>query len=87
VFSVIYPQSIDLIKDRFGNYVYQKIFERGNTEHKKAIFSLIRGHIVELSEHSYGCRVVQKAIDFISHSPEEQKLLIDEINEDALRLI
>ncbi len=47
----------------------------------------MKGHLIELSEHPYGCRVVQKAIDFISHSIEEQQSFMDEINHEALKLV
>lgn len=34
VFHAIFKESSALIKDRFGNYVFQKIFEKGLPAHK-----------------------------------------------------
>jgi pumilio RNA-binding family len=50
------------MKDRFGNYVFQKIFEKGTEKQKKKLFDAIKIKLINLSEHCYGCRVVQKAI-------------------------
>lgn len=60
------------MKDRFGNYVFQKIFEKGSEKQKKKLFDAIKGKIITLSEHCYGCRVVQKAIEYIQYHPELQ---------------
>lgn len=46
--------------DVFGNYVIQKFFEHGNQSQKKVLANQMKGHILELSQQMYGCRVVQK---------------------------
>ena len=72
VFHAIFKDSGALIKDRFGNYVFQKIFEKGLEGHKKMLMDSLWGHIVALSMHAYGCRVIQKAIDFVvGHNLQE----------------
>lgn len=60
------------MKDRFGNYVFQKIFEKGTEKQKKKLFDVIRGKIVILSEHCYGCRVIQKSIEYIHDKTDLQ---------------
>ena len=72
VFHSIFKDSMGLIKDRFGNYVFQKIFEKGLPTHRKILMNSLWGSIVALSMHSYGCRVIQKAIDYISSCEEEE---------------
>lgn len=80
------PKILDLIKDQFGNYVIQRLLEKGiyiiiifntlifnynlfifnyigNISQKKEIFDVMRGNVCELSLHTYGCRVIQKALE------------------------
>ena len=46
--------------DVFGNYVTQKLFEHGSQAQKKILASQMKGHVYDLSQQMYGCRVVQK---------------------------
>lgn len=48
------------MKDVFGNYVMQKLFEYGDQVQKKVLASAMKGKVVDLSTQPYGCRVVQK---------------------------
>jgi pumilio RNA-binding family len=64
------------MKDRFGNYVFQKIFEKGSEKQKKKLFDAIKIKLINLSEHCYGCRVVQKAIEYSHSNPELQEDLL-----------
>jgi pumilio RNA-binding family len=68
---------IGLIKDQFGNYVFQKVFEVGMNKHKKKILELIKGRVVELSYNTFGCRVVQKGLEYIRNLYEEQDHFIN----------
>jgi len=54
----------------FGNYVIQKLFEHGTSGQQAKLCDAMIGHVFELSQHVYGCRVVQKAID---HVPRERQ--------------
>jgi Pumilio-family RNA binding repeat len=47
-----------LMKDVFGNYVVQKMFEFGTNNQRKDLFSDLKGSILNLSCDQYGCRVV-----------------------------
>ena len=49
--------------DVFGNYVIQKLLEYGSDDHRRQLTEAMRGHVVELTLQTYGCRVVQKALD------------------------
>ena len=50
------------MKDVFGNYVIQKVLDFGPKEHIAALFNEIKGKMLEMTKHNYGCRVVQKFI-------------------------
>jgi mRNA-binding protein PUF3 len=60
VFSEIYPEAEQLMKDVFGNYVIQKFFDFGDQTQKRALANQMKGRILELTISTYGCRVVQK---------------------------
>lgn len=74
VFSEIEPSATQLMSDLFGNYVIQKFFEFGNQEQIMTLIRKMEGQVVALSFHTYGCRVVQKAIENIP--PEEQVMFV-----------
>jgi len=48
------------MKDVFGNYVIQKMFEHGDQNQKKILVNKMKGQVLELTTQVYGCRVVQK---------------------------
>ena len=53
--------------DVFGNYVIQKLFERGTSEIKSKLKQTLAGDVVSLSKMTYGCRVVQKAVECLDN--------------------
>lgn len=66
VFDEIFPSAQILMTDVFGNYVLQKLFEYGSKDQCEALASLLKGQAVQLSMQMYGCRVVQKALEYVS---------------------
>ena len=60
VFDEILPNAHSLMKDVFGNYVVQKLFEFGTHEQRSTLASLLVGQAVPLALQMYGCRVIQK---------------------------
>lgn len=68
VFDEVIPTANLLMTDVFGNYVLQKLFEFGACEQCDMLSSLLVGQCVELSMQMYGCRVVQKALEYVSIS-------------------
>lgn len=48
------------MKDTFGNYVLQKIFEHGTLSQKQRLAETMEDSMVSLTFDQYGCRVVQK---------------------------
>ena len=63
LFKEVLPAAHVLMEDLFGNYVIQKFFEFGSDEQKLALVQKLQGHVLPLSTHTYGCRVIQKAIE------------------------
>jgi len=60
VFAELEPNAVQLMKDLFGNYVMQKLFEYGNQVQKKVLAGAMKGKVIDLSMQAYACRVVQK---------------------------
>ena len=65
IFAEVLPVAYNLITDVFGNYVIQKYFEFGTLDQRSTLVEQLHGHVPALSLHTYGCRVVQKAIESV----------------------
>nr|XP_008540704.1 PREDICTED: pumilio homolog 1 isoform X6 [Equus przewalskii] len=78
VFNEILQAAYQLMVDVFGNYVIQKFFEFGSLEQKLALAERIRGHVLSLALQMYGCRVIQKALEFI---PADQQVINEMVRE------
>jgi len=66
IFDEILPSAHMLMTDVFGNYVLQKLFEFGTPDQCETLAVLLTGQSVQLSMQMYGCRVVQKALEYVS---------------------
>ncbi|KAI9144916.1 armadillo-type protein [Paraphysoderma sedebokerense] len=62
IVDAILPHGVELMKNKFGNFLMQRCFEWGYPHQRRALASLIVGKMVELSRDQYACHVVQKAI-------------------------
>ncbi|GAB7345173.1 hypothetical protein MBLNU457_3556t2 [Dothideomycetes sp. NU457] len=82
VFNEVLPNALQLMKDCFGNYVIQKLFEHCDQKQKKTLADKMKGHVVELSNSQYGCRVVQKALEHILI--DQQAELVSELEHNVL---
>lgn len=65
IFDEVLPQMNTLMTDVFGNYVLQKLFEFGTPDQVESLAQLLQGQAVQLSMQMYGCRVVQKALEYV----------------------
>jgi len=65
IFDEVIPAAQSLMTDVFGNYVLQKLFEFGNPEQCESLARLLTNQCVQLSMQMYGCRVVQKALEYV----------------------
>lgn len=66
VFEEVLPVARSLMVDVYGNYVIQNFFDFGTDEQRFLLASKLRGNVVTLSLHLYGCRVVQKGLETLS---------------------
>lgn len=51
------------MQDVFGNYVIQKFLEHGSPEQRQCLADMMLKDVRRLSTHTYGCRVIQKALE------------------------
>jgi len=65
IFDEILPTAQSLMTDVFGNYVLQKLFEFGTPDQCESLARLLTNQCVQLSMQMYGCRVVQKALEYV----------------------
>jgi hypothetical protein len=65
IFDEIIPAAQSLMTDVFGNYVLQKLFEYGTPDQCESLAILLKGQSVQLAMQMYGCRVVQKALEYV----------------------
>jgi len=77
IYEAALPSVATLAGDVFGNFVVQKIFERGTEEQQQGIVDKIHGGILKLATDKYGCRVVQKMLEMLP--PEAQERLVAEL--------
>lgn len=84
VFEEILPVSLPLMTDVFGNYVLQKLFEYGTPDQCEQLGLLLAGQAVQLSMQMYGCRVVQKALEYVN--TERLMALVSEFEDPPVLL-
>jgi hypothetical protein len=75
--EVMADDPLALMKDKFGNYVVQKMFDYGSLEQRGILLSVLRGKVFELSMDQHGCRVVQQSLEKVTN--EQQLEIIAEI--------
>jgi len=64
---------------------YRSFFEYGNGEQRRILAEQLVGQVLKLSLQMYGCRVVQKALDYVPI--EQQVLLIGELKGNVIKCI
>mmetsp|Transcript_11949 Transcript_11949/g.14504 ORF Transcript_11949/g.14504 Transcript_11949/m.14504 type:complete len:476 (-) Transcript_11949:316-1743(-) len=89
LFEEVLPHAKTLCKDVFGNYVVQKLLDpRVGTapQQLKLCDNAIKGNVLDLSTHMYGCRVVQKLVEqiFGARKPTSNSRLYDPDYQDSL---
>ena len=70
VFSEMLASAALLMEDHFGNNVVQKFFEFGSHHQIQILCGMLRGNVVMLSLQTYGCRVMQKAIETLAEDDQ-----------------
>merc|ERR1719183_2031323 len=62
VVKAVLLEAPKLASDVFANFVVQKLFDIGTSEQKRLLVLELKDELLRLSKETYGCRVVQKAI-------------------------
>jgi pumilio RNA-binding family len=76
------------MRDVFGNYVIQKILEKGSADQKDKLIQIIMRDVLRLSLNTYGCRVVQKALEEASKMGETLLMaMINPLRHHVLQMI
>jgi pumilio RNA-binding family len=65
IFGKIERSYLQYAKDIFGNYVVQKVIEKGTVQQRLKMFNKLRQHFYDLSKHNFGCRVMQKILEVV----------------------
>ena len=79
------PKIMQVIKDQNGNHVVQMVIKLVPRLCIPFILDSFRGQVDQLSAHNYGCRVVQRMLEY--GTDEERKELMDELHAHASILI
>ncbi|XP_019433067.1 PREDICTED: pumilio homolog 1-like isoform X3 [Lupinus angustifolius] len=66
------------VRDQNGNHVIQKCIECVPEDAIHFIFSTFFDQVVTLSTHPYGCRVIQRVLEYC-HDPKTQQIMMDQI--------
>jgi pumilio RNA-binding family len=74
-----------LAEDPFGNWVVQKLIEKGSDDQRIAIAEELKGSIIDLAKQQYGCRVIQKVVQLLPH--EAQGGFVEELRSDVLDMM
>lgn len=74
-----------IVKDQNGNHVVQKIIAMAPTMCVPFMMTAFRGNIQPLAAHNYGCRVIQRMLEFGSDA--ERRELMEEVHSCAPQLI
>ncbi|KAJ3220674.1 hypothetical protein HDU81_011250 [Chytriomyces hyalinus] len=77
IMDAILHQSLNLMRNRFGNFLVQRCLEVGDASQVRAITSTMVGCVVMLSCDRFGCHVVQKALDVCDD--EMKALFVNEL--------
>ncbi|KAJ1389392.1 Pumilio RNA-binding repeat [Sesbania bispinosa] len=73
------------VRDQNGNHVIQKCIECVPEDAIHFIVSTFYDQIVTLSTHPYGCRVIQRVLEYC-HDPKTQQIMMDEILQSVCML-
>lgn len=85
IFLEIFASPLELVTDIFGNYVLQKLLDKGNTAQLTFAAEQLRGHVVELTMQTYGCRVIQKCIEVMP--PAGLDVILAELKDNVAKCI
>lgn len=74
-----------VIKDQNGNHVVQKIIELVPRQYIDFIMNAVRGQVTPLASHAYGCRVIQRLLEYGTEADKAE--IMGELHASAQILI
>ncbi|KAJ6232719.1 pumilio homology domain family member 4 [Anaeramoeba flamelloides] len=74
IFSELSTHYEELMKDQFGNYLCQKLFQFCSPDSILSVLTEIQQVIIPISTNLYGTRAIQKLIDCITTEEQEEIL-------------
>ncbi|KAH8923303.1 ARM repeat-containing protein [Atractiella rhizophila] len=86
IFQEICPHFSQLITDKCGNYLAQKLFEFSSSKQREALLEHISNELVSIALNMHGARVVQKIMEHLSTQHQVQ-ILITALNLNVVALI
>jgi hypothetical protein len=72
IIDSIINRGLELMGNRFGNFLIQRVFECANHNQIMGLAAHIEGHTVRLSTDAFGCHVIQKAFDCVPETFKHQ---------------
>lgn len=85
IFVAALPGVVKLASDAFGNFVVQKLFEKGSEEQQRQLVEKFKGEVLELAMHRFGCRVIQKTLELLSN--DLRKSFIEELADKVVECV
>ncbi|KAJ3439418.1 pumilio homology domain family member [Anaeramoeba flamelloides] len=86
VFSELRNHFEDLMKDQFGNYLCQKLFQLCSEDCILKVLIEIEQVIIPISTNLYGTRAIQKLIENIT-TEKQEKILFNSFSKNLIALI
>ena len=80
----LHADVLKCVRDKNGNHVVQKLIERV-PEQIQFIIEAIRGQVRVLATHPYGCRVIQRILEYCK--PHDRAAVLEELHQCASMLI
>lgn len=77
IYEEVCPVMLQLSVDVFANFCVQRLLEKCTLEQVEAMVMGLKGSVLRLGLQTYGCRVIQKAIEVIS--PNAQLMILREL--------
>lgn len=85
IFDEVCPVLLQLSSDVFANFCVQKLLEKADTEQLKHLATAMKGSVLRLSLQTYGCRVIQKAVEIVA--PEHQLMIVQELESSVQKCV
>lgn len=80
--NCLLPHTDSLMRNIFGNYVIQKIIEIGTDDHRDTVIKHIDTQIFSMALDTYGCRVLQKALEELGNVPMFVQKVVFQLKKD-----